>query len=133
MERDIQNNVLDIKEFREACESYLYEAADTYSINMKAVGFDSNHVHIILDLGKYSEPYVRKILKGITGHKLLQQFPNIKRKYFWESGLWGRQYYCYGIVSDMKVLNKYVQKQKFFTAMHHPEQMTLESFHTTSL
>ena len=83
---------------------------------------------MIIDLGKYSEPELRKLFKGTSGFRLLKQFPEIKQKYFWGSGLWGRQYYCYSIGSDMKVLKNYIRKQKFFAIMQDNEQMTLETY-----
>ena len=121
--------IFDIKEVRESCQKIMLEVADTYNIEIKYIGFDNNHLHFIPDLGNYSEPYLKKLFKGTTGRKLLQQFGWLKRKYFWGSGLWGRQYYCYGIGSDMRVLSKYVQKQKFFTAMHCPDQRSLLEYH----
>jgi len=127
------HNVFENKDFREACGECFKEISEEYSIDMLSLGFDANHIHFISDLGKYSEPELRKIFKGISGHKLLKQFPEIKKKYFWGSGLWGRQYYCYSIGSDMRVLQRYIKKQKFFTVMQDETQTTLESYHTTSL
>ena len=122
------HGVFEIKEFRESCETCFMEIAGNYSINLFSIGFDSNHIHLICDMGKYSEPELRKLFKGISGHNLLNQFPEIKQKYFWGSGLWGRQYYCYSIGSDMRILQKYIKKQKFFTIMHNKSQTTLESY-----
>ena len=122
------HNVFDIKEFRDACEDCFKEVADEYEIRLFLTGFDSNHVHMILDISKYSEPDVRKWFKGTSGKKLLERFPEIKKEYFWGSGLWGRQYYCYSIGSDMNVLNNYLKKQKFFTIMQNKEQTTLGAY-----
>jgi len=119
------HKVFEIKEFREACESCFKEVAVKYSVEIFVIGFDSDHAHAILDLGKYSEPDIRKWLKGTSGKKLLENFPEVKRKYFWGSGLWGRQYYCYSIGSDMNVLNNYVKKQKFFSSMQSKDQKML--------
>ncbi len=121
--------IFDLKEVREACQEIMLEVARENNIEIKYIGFDNNHLHFIPDLSKYSEPELRKLFKGTTGKKLLEMFPLVKQKYFWGSGLWGRQYYCYAIGSDMKVLQSYIQKQKFFTVMHHPEQRTLDSYH----
>jgi len=120
--------VFDIKEFREACEECFKGIASDKNIHIESLGFDNNHIHMINDLGKYSEPELRKIFKGISGKKLFEQFPEIKQKYFYGSGLWGRQYYCYSIGSDMTVLRNYVKKQKFFTIMHDKQQTTLDSY-----
>ena len=122
------HKVFEIKEFREACAHCFQGIAEEHNIGMLSLGFDENHIHFISDLGKYSEPELRKIFKGISGYRLLRQFPEIKKKYFWGSGLWGRQYYCYSIGSDMNVLQKYIKKQKFFRIMQDETQTTLESY-----
>ena len=116
------------KAFREACESCFKEVAVKYSVEIFVIGFDSDHAHAILDLGKYNEPDIRKWLKGTSGKKLLERFPEVKKKYFWGSGLWGRQYYCYSIGSDMNVLNNYVKKQKFFSSMQDKDQKMLSEY-----
>lgn len=123
------HKVFDYKEFREACETCFKEIAKNYNIDISSIGFDSDHLHMVADLGKYSEPQLRKIFKGISGYKLLKQFPEIKKKYFWGSGLWGRQYYCYSIGSDMNIIKNYIKKQKFFMPMNNKEQTTLFSYH----
>ena len=122
------HKVFDIKEFKEACEECFQKIASEKKIDLQSLGFDSDHIHMICDMGKYSEPELRKIFKGISGCKLLKQFPEIKKKYFWGSGLWGRQYYCYSIGSDMNALKNYIKKQKFFTIMQNKEQTTLSAY-----
>lgn len=122
------HKVFEIKEFREACEFYFQEVSSKYNIPLLSMGFDRDHVHLITDLKKYSEPQARKLFKGTSGHKLLKLFPHIKNKYFWGSGLWGRQYYCYSIGSDMNVLKRYIKKQKFFTIMQDNNQTTLDAY-----
>lgn len=122
------HQVFNIKEFREACQEIFKQVAEKYDFVILQLGFDANHVHIIIDLCKYSEPQIRKLLKGTSGKKLLEQFPGIKRKYFWGSGLWGKQYYCYSIGSDMDALQNYVGKQKFFIVMQFKDQTSLGSF-----
>ena len=117
------------EEIRNECQKIFNGVAKEKDINLKTVGFDANHAHCIADLGNYSEPELKKLFKGTSGRKLLKRFPWLKKKYFWGSGLWGRQYYCYAIGSDMAVLNKYVQRQKFFTAMHDPAQQTLARYY----
>jgi len=122
------HQVFNIKQVREACQNIFNEVAEKYDFVILQAGFDADHVHLIADLCKYSEPQVRKLLKGTSGKKLLKQFPNIKKRYFWGSGLWGKQYYCYSIGSDMNALKRYVKKQKFFTIMQNKDQTTLDSF-----
>lgn len=123
------HEIFNHKEVREECQKIFEEVAKKHSIKLKSTGFDENHAHLIPDLGNFSEPEVKKIFKGNSGRKLLKKLPWPKKKYFWGSGLWGRQYYCYGIGSDMAVLNEYLRKQKFFIPMHDPSQKTLNSYY----
>ena len=45
---------------------------------IKKVGFDSNHLHFDVDIRLRSKPEAAKILRGITGKKILSAFPEIK-------------------------------------------------------
>jgi REP element-mobilizing transposase RayT len=117
------------KQVRDACQEIMLETAKEYNIEIKYIGFDADHLHFIPDLGKYSEPYIRKLFKGRTARKLLKKFWWLKQTYFYGSGLWGRQYFCYSIGSDMAVLSKYVQSQKYFQVMYNPNQRTLQEYH----
>src|SRR3989338_10123378 len=99
--------------FREACEKIFYEIADENNLEIGVPGFDDNHMHMIVDVGLTSIPYIKKLFKGTSGRKLFQQFPEIKRKYFWGSGLLARSIYFYGVGRDKKQMEAYVAKQKF--------------------
>ena len=116
------------EEVRKRCEELLIETAKSNNIEVDTIGFDSNHVHFISDLGLYSLPRFHKIFKGTLGKKLLEQFPEIKKKYFWGSGFWSRTKYCYSISRDKNQIENYVAKQKFFPKKLNKNQMTLLNF-----
>jgi len=122
------HEVFDIREFREACQKQMDEIFSTHKIECDRIGFDSNHFHAIVDLARWDITTLVKVIKGTSGKKLLEQFPEIKKKYFWGSGLWGRQYYCYSIGSDMNMIQNYIKKQKFFTIMQDKEQTNLMQY-----
>ena len=50
-------------------------------------------VHITIDAGTNGPADVAKALKGTSGRKLLKEFPYLKKKYFWGSGLWSPSIY----------------------------------------
>jgi putative transposase len=52
-----------------------------------------------------------KYLKGITGRKLFEQFPEIREK-LWKGQLWNHSYYAetIGSVSE-KNIRRYIEKQ----------------------
>ena len=94
------HDVFDIREFRDACQVMMIEIFKTHNIEYDRIGFDSNHFHTIIDLGLWKISELIKMMKGISGFKLLKQFPEIKRKYFWGSGLWSGTKYVYSVGRD---------------------------------
>ena len=109
--------IFDNKEIREYCEHLLEEACDRYKIKISELGFDDNHLHMLVDIGLYSRPEVAKLLKGYTAKKLFQRFPWLKRSkheggLFWNSGLWNPSYYLES-PKDMARIAKYIRNQKY--------------------
>jgi|SRR3989344_6211797 len=117
------HKVFDIKEVREECDKLFDEASKRYNIPIEGKGFDSNHVHMKADIGMYSRAEVAKKLKGYTAKKLFQKFPWLKKKYFWDSGLWNPSYYM-GSPKSLANLDAYLRKQKYFD----PSQTRLVAF-----
>ena len=108
------HDVFDIREFREACQKQMQEIFQKQKIECDRIGFDSNHFHAIIDLALRNIVDVVKIMKGTSGKKLLEQFPNIKKKFFWGSGLWSGTKYVYSVGRDKQSVERYVAKQKYF-------------------
>lgn len=105
------HNIFNNPEVRNECDRLFDEAMQRYGICFKKKGFDENHVHILLDMGKLSKIELAKKLKGYTAKKLFAKFPWLKRRYFWKSGLWNP---AYDIRShDIQVLSRYIDKQKY--------------------
>jgi len=79
---------------KERCEEIFRETAGRYGMEIREVGFDHDHVHLTVDAGpNHSPASMAKALKGNSGHRLLREFPHLKRRYFWGSGLWSPAYY----------------------------------------
>ena len=116
--------------FRKACEKIFYDIGKQHNIDVGIPGFDDNHMHMIVDIGIKSIPQIKKIFKGTSARKLFQQFPEIKKKYFWSGkGLWSRSIYFYGVGRDKIVMEKYVAKQKFTKkTIIDKHQQTLSTF-----
>ena len=73
---------------------------------------DMDHVHCFITAPpKFSVTVIVKYLKGITGRKLFEQFPEIKNK-LWRGELWNHSYYCetIGSVSEENI-KRYIEKQ----------------------
>ncbi|HIH25688.1 IS200/IS605 family transposase [Candidatus Woesearchaeota archaeon] len=106
------HKIFDDKQIRNYCEKLFQQACGKYDIEISELGFDNNHVHMLVDIGLYSRPQVAKMLKGYTAKKLLQKFPKIKKQYFWNSGLWNTSYYLES-PKDMKRIISYIRNQKY--------------------
>ena len=56
------HKIFDILGVRELTDALLHQAFDKYDINYRKLAFDSDHVHIILDMGLYSKIEIAKKL-----------------------------------------------------------------------
>lgn len=71
-----------------------------------------DHVHLFVTAPpKMSPSFLAQHLKGITGRKLLEQFPELRRK-FRKGGLWNHSYYV-ETVGDVsaETIRKYIEHQ----------------------
>lgn len=74
---------------------------------------ERDHVHCFVSAPpKLSISYIVKMLKGITGRKLFEQFPGIRQK-LWKGELWNHSYYVetVGSVSE-ETIRRYIEKQQ---------------------
>lgn len=102
------------KEVKDFCEGVFYQIAEEYGFSIEELGFDIDHVHLVINLtNKYSACQVAKLLKGISARKLFQAFPWLKSKYFWGSHLWSPAYFFDSVGTVNKgIINNYVKKQE---------------------
>src|SRR3989338_10443801 len=66
------HKIFDILAVRLLCETLLYEAFQLYKINCQKLAFDSDHAHMIIDMGLYSKPQLAKMLKGYVARNLFR-------------------------------------------------------------
>ena len=97
---------------RQTTDALFHEAFEYYHISCQKLAFDSDHIHMIIEMGLYSKPEVAKKLKGFVGRKLLQQLPWIKKTKFWGSGFWNPAYDIRS-VNDIALYMRYLDKQKY--------------------
>ena len=106
------HKIFDIEQVRKLANVFFNHAFGFYNIRCQKLAFDSDHVHMILDMGLYSKPQIAKMLKGYVAKKLFKFMPWLKKKYFWGSGLWNPAYDIRNI-SDMTFYLRYLSKQKY--------------------
>lgn len=105
------HKIFDIPRIKACMEHFMKEAMKNYGIEYDEIGIDSDHVHMVLDLGVHSVSHATKLLKGYTAKKLFHTFPWLKRQYFWGSGLWNPSYYFDSLGRDKEELVQYVKRQ----------------------
>jgi putative transposase len=106
------HKVFDFSEVKKRCEEIFFDVAALLRITITEIGFDGDHVHMDLVLrNTHRTCDVDKAFKGTSGRKLLQEFPQIKRKYFWGSGFWGEQAYWDSVGRDPEIIRNYVKNQ----------------------
>ena len=109
------HKIFDVQGYRELTDALLHQAFIKYKMNCRKLAFDSDHVHIILDMGLYSKIEIAKKIRGYVGRKLLDMLPQLKKSKFWGSGLWNPAYDIRNI-SDMSFYERYLDKQKYASA-----------------
>lgn len=88
------HKVFEDKQVEKRCGEIFSEVAGRHRFELREVGFDGDHVHITVDAGPNHCPReIARLLKGNSGYKLLREFPYLKERYFWASGLWSPAYY----------------------------------------
>ena len=68
-------------------------------------------MHSLIEIGIYSRPQIAKFLKGTSGKKLLNEFPEMKRECFWDSGLWNPSYWGDAVGEDEERVAPYIKNQ----------------------
>jgi REP element-mobilizing transposase RayT len=109
------HKIFDILVVRQLTDALLNEAFQLYEIRCKKLAFDSDHVHIIFDLGLYSRPEIAKKIKGYVARQLFMFLPWLKKQKFWGSGLWNPVSDIRSI-TDLEFYSRYLDKQKYACA-----------------
>jgi len=128
------HKIFDVMAYRNGCHGLIIKALKKYKIRCKddEIGFDDNHVHLILDLGIKSKPQITKELKGFVARKFFQIFPELKLPrsqggLFWNSGLWSPATYG-NSPSSLTFTVNYVRTQKYGSARDQAKQYRLSAF-----
>lgn len=88
-------------------------AHDKGFIILEAKVGDMDHIHVFISAPpKISITQIVKYLKGISGNKLLSEFPML-RKQLWNGNLWNGSYFVESIGSTSEEsIKRYIERQK---------------------
>ena len=107
------HKVFDIDEIRGYVAELLFLISNLYDMPILKLGFGDNHMHFRVDIKLRSKPEAAKIFRGMMAKKLFGKFPEIKKKYFWDSGFWNPSYMLDNIGSDEERIDNYISSQKY--------------------
>jgi len=107
------HKIFGIEEVRNRCREIFLGVAEEHKIPVYKIGFDDDHVHFEADIGLKSIPEIAKLFKGTSGYKLLKEFPYLKKKYFWGSGLWSPVVYFDSVGQNHEIISDYIASQKY--------------------
>lgn len=82
-----------------------------FIVHLAEVG-EQDHIHVFVSAHpKISISYIAKMLKGISGRKLLREFPEIKEK-LWKGELWNPSFYVETVGSTSEEnIRRYIENQ----------------------
>jgi REP element-mobilizing transposase RayT len=111
------HHLFDNKAVRELTDALINEAFQIYRIRHKKLAFDSDHAHMIIDMGLYGKPEIAKKIKGYVAKNIFNIMPWLKNDkrdggYFWDSGFWNPAYDIRNI-GNMNFYLRYLDKQKY--------------------
>jgi putative transposase len=95
-------------------KTQMYHICTTYGWEILALEVMPDHVHLFVSFPpKIAPVVVARTIKSILAIAVFRQFPSLKRKRFWGSGLWSRGTYygSAGTVSGATIM-RYIEQQK---------------------
>jgi len=90
------------------------ETCGAYDWELVSVEVMPEHVHVFVRADPSTSPAeIAKTMKSISAIQVFNDFPDLKRRRFWGSGLWSRGTY-YGSVGSVteNAVKKYIEEQK---------------------
>ena len=70
------HRIFAVESIKNRCQQIFFDVAKKYNIVIKEIGFDQDHVHMIVQLNpSMSISAMAKLFKGTSGHMLLKEFP----------------------------------------------------------
>ena len=91
----------------------LKEIEKRYFLTSETVGFDEDHVHILMQAApRYSPSRVVQIVKSITAREMFIKFPEIKKE-LWGGEFWSDGGYIgtVGEGANAEIIRKYIKNQ----------------------
>lgn len=98
------------------------QICEAHEINILSGVVSNDHVHVFLSVPpQISVSKLVMRLKGRTSHKIQQEFPELRKRY-WGQHFWARGYFC---ISSGNVTNEMIQEYLKNHDQKHTNQITV--------
>lgn len=104
-----------VGDIKERVKELFYEIAQEFDFEIDKCEVAEDHVHILLSFPpRYSISRVVGIIKSISGSKIFDEFPKVKKK-LWGGHLWEEGYFVRTVGEHMTddVIRRYIEKHSF--------------------
>jgi putative transposase len=104
-----------VEGIRTRVKEIFYETAEQFDFEIDRCEVAEDHIHLLLSFPpRYSISKVVGIIKSISGSKIFEEFPRIKKK-LWGGHLWEQGYFVRTVGEQMRedVIRRYIEKHSF--------------------
>ena len=101
------------EEYQNYIKTILSEIEKRYFITPETIGFDEDHVHLLVQAApKYSPSRIIQIIKSITAREMFKKFEEIKKE-LWGGEFWSDGGYVatVGEGTNADIVRNYIKKQ----------------------
>ena len=101
------------EEYQNYIKTILQEIEKRYFITPETIGFDEDHVHLLVQAApKYSPSRIIQIIKSITAREMFKKFEEIKEE-LWGGEFWSDGGYVatVGEGTNADIVRNYIKKQ----------------------
>ena len=93
----------------------IFEIAERFDFEIDRCEVAEDHIHVLISFPpRYSIAKVVGIIKGISGSKIFEEYPKVKRK-LWGGHLWEQGYFARTVGEHITddVIRQYIEKHSF--------------------
>ena len=111
--RSIRKIIL-VGEIRERVRELFFEIAERFDFEIDRCEVAEGHIHVLISFPpRYSIAKVVGIIKGISGSKIFEEYPKLKK--LWGGHLWEQGYFARTVGEQITddVIRRYIEKHSF--------------------
>ena len=90
-----------------------FEIAKAHDFIIEEIKTDKDHIHMIINCNpRYGIMKCIQIIKSVSGYRLFEEFPYIKKRYLWGRQFWNRSTFVATVGSvSLEAVKKYIENQ----------------------